>query len=1061
LRGVEGAPSLERVDVVQPASFAVMVSLAAVWRACGVHPDAVVGHSQGEIAAAVVSGALSLVDGARVVALRSQAIGRGLAGRGGMMSVALPAADVAERLSAWEGRASVAAVNGPRSVVVSGDPEALDALTGLWEAEGVRVRRIAVDYASHSAQVEALQDELLSELAPIRPRSSEVPFLSTVTGEWLDTTGMDAGYWYRNLRQTVGFAPAVEKLLGEQHRVFVEVSSHPVLGVGAQDMIDDAGCQGLVTGTLRRDEGGLGRFTASLAEVFVRGTAVEWPVDFAALGARRVDLPTYAFQHEHLWISAAEAARAAAGDPLDEEFWTAVEQGDLASLTNSLHVDEQSLAAVLPGLSTWRKQRREQSTVDGWRYRVTWSPLSGVPQASLAGGSWLLVTAEGIADDDVLAALEAQGAEVTRLVLDETCTDRAVLASRLAGAEAASGIVSVLAAAEQPCQDHPELASGLALTIALVQALGDAGIDAPLWCVTRGAVSTGRSDQVTRPVQAQVMGVGWTAALEHPQRWGGMVDLPETLDERAGARLAAALAGATGEDQLAVRSSGVFARRIVPAPAADRTPDRPWTPRGTTLITGGTGTLGPHIARWLADQGAEHLVLVSRSGMAAPGAAELVAELADKGAEATVAACDITDRAALAALLDGLKADGHTVRTVVHTAAVIELHSLDGTSMEAFAKVVHAKVAGARHLDELLGDELDAFVLFSSVAGMWGSGQHAAYVAGNAYVSALAENRRARGLTATAVNWGIWADDLGLGRVDPEQIRRSGLEFMDARLTLAGMRRAMDDDEGVLAIADVNWDVYHPVFTSARPTTLFDEVPAVRRLLAEAAEASGTPADLGEFAARLRALPAVEQERELLELVRVEAAAVLGYTSAEALADQRAFRDVGFDSLTAVGLRNRLTAVTGLRLPTTMVFDYPTPLALAEFLRAEIAGIEAASAAPAASAALLDEPIAIVGMGCRYPGGVTSSEELWNLVAGGTDAVSVFPADRGWDAEALFDPDPDAGGKTYSVQGGFLRDVADFDAGFFGISPREALAMDPQQRLLLETAWETLERAGI
>ncbi|GAA3031569.1 hypothetical protein GCM10020000_05660 [Streptomyces olivoverticillatus] len=454
-------------------------------------------------------------------------------------------------------------------------------------------------------------------------------------------------------------------------------------------------------------------------------------------------------------------------------------------------------------------------------------------------------------------------------------------------------------------------------------------------------------------------------------------------------------------------------------------------------------------------------MLVSRSGMAAPGTAELVAELADKGAEATVAACDITDRAALAALLDGLKADGHTVRTVVHTAAVIELHSLDGTSMEAFAKVVHAKVAGARHLDELLGDELDAFVLFSSVAGMWGSGQHAAYVAGNAYVSALAENRRARGLTATAVNWGIWADDLGLGRVDPEQIRRSGLEFMDARLTLAGMRRAMDDDESVLAIADVNWNVYHPVFTSARPTTLFDEVPAVRRLLAEAAEASGTPADLGEFAARLRALPAVEQERELLELVRVEAAAVLGYTSAEALADQRAFRDVGFDSLTAVGLRNRLTAVTGLRLPTTMVFDYPTPLALAEFLRAEIAGIEAASAAPAASAALLDEPIAIVGMGCRYPGGVTSSEELWNLVAGGTDAVSVFPADRGWDAEALFDPDPDAGGKTYSVQGGFLRDVADFDAGFFGISPREALAMDPQQRLLLETAWETLERAGI
>ncbi|MEV5137771.1 type I polyketide synthase, partial [Streptomyces syringium] len=1060
LRQAPDAPSLERVDVVQPASFAVMVSLAALWQAHGVRPDAVVGHSQGEIAAAVVSGALSLEDGARVVALRSQAIGRRLAGRGGMMSVALPVAEVEERLGGFAGRVSIAAVNGPRSVVVSGDPEGLDELAARLTDEGVRVRRIAVDYASHSAQVEDLHDELLSELGPIRPRESEVPFLSTVTGAWLDTSGMDAEYWHRNLRNTVEFEAAVRSLLGTNHRVFVEVSSHPVLTVGVQDMLDDATGQGLVTGTLRRDEGGLRRFLTSLAEVFVRGTAVRWPVDLTAVGARRVDLPTYAFQHEHLWIVPSETDRSAATDPADDAFWAAVEQQDVSALTSSLHIDEKSLAAVLPGLSSWRRQRREQSALDAWRYRVAWSPLSGVPQVSLSG-TWLVVGAEGIADDDVVAALSGQGAEVRRLVLDESCIDRAVLAARLRDVADVAGIVSVLAAAEQPCAAYPALASGLALTVALVQALGDAGIEAPLWCVTRGAVSTGRSDLVTNPVQAQVLGVGWTAALEHPQRWGGMIDLPAALDERAGQRLAAALAGATGEDQLAIRASGVFTRRVLPAPAGEPNPDRAWSPRGTTLITGGTGTLGPHIARWLAGQGAERLVLVSRSGMNAPGAAELVAELAELGAEAVVAACDITDRDALAALIAGLKADGHTIRTAIHTAAVIELHSLAETTMEAFAKVVHAKVAGARNLDELLDDaELDAFVLFSSAAGMWGSGQHAAYVAGNAFVSALAENRRARGVTATSLHWGIWADDLGLGRVDPDQIRGSGLEFMDARLALAGMRRALDDDETVLAIAGVAWDTYHPVFTSGRPTTLFDEVPEVRRL-SEAAEQSTRTGGEGEFAARLRALPAVEQERQLLELVRSEAAGVLGYTSSEALSDQRAFRDVGFDSLTAVGLRNRLREITGLRLPTTMVFDYPTPLALVEYLRAEIAGTGIAAAAPAASAALTDEPIAIVGMSCRYPGGVGSAQALWDLVMNGTDAVSGFPADRGWDAEGLYDPDPDSHGKTYSVQGGFLRDVADFDASFFGISPREALAMDPQQRLLLETAWEALEGAGI
>ncbi|WP_344585418.1 acyltransferase domain-containing protein, partial [Streptomyces lunalinharesii] len=229
LRGVVGAPSLERVDVVQPVSFAVMVALAALWRAHGVQPDAVVGHSQGEIAAAVVCGALSLRDGARVVALRSQAIGRALAGRGGMMSVALPVEEVEPRLGEFGGRVSVAAVNGPRSVVVAGEPEALDALHAGLTADDVRARRIAVDYASHSHQVEDLHEELLTVLADLAPQPSTVPFFSTVTGDWLDTTELDAGYWFRNLRGRVRFADAVRTLLAAEHRAFVEVSSHPVL----------------------------------------------------------------------------------------------------------------------------------------------------------------------------------------------------------------------------------------------------------------------------------------------------------------------------------------------------------------------------------------------------------------------------------------------------------------------------------------------------------------------------------------------------------------------------------------------------------------------------------------------------------------------------------------------------------------------------------------------------------------------------------------------------------------------------------------------------------------
>ncbi|WP_410586252.1 type I polyketide synthase [Amycolatopsis sp. lyj-23] len=1038
---------LDRVEVIQPASFAVMVSLAALWQSRGVRPAAVLGHSQGEIAASVVAGALSLADGCRVVALRSQAIARRLAGRGAMMSVPLPAAEVTERIARFGGAVSVAALNGPRSVVVSGTPDAVDELFAELTAGNVRARRIDVDYASHSAQVEELHEELLEALAGLAPRTPEVPFFSTLTGDWLGEQPLDAEYWYRNLRQTVGFEPAVRALLAQGHQAFIEASAHPVLTFGVQETVDDAGERAVVVGTLRRDNDSWTRVLTSFAEAFVRGVPVDLAAEFAG-GTATVDLPTYAFQHEHYWLPLNAGATVAA-DPADQAFWDAVEQADVDALSAGLAVDRDSLAAVLPGLSSWRKQRQDRATVDGWRYRVAWTPLGATPAATLSG-TWLLVTAtaDDRGDEELAAVLTGHGAEVRRLVFDGELPDLPEL----------SGVVSTLATAEEPHDEHPALARGLALSVQLVQALGAAGIDAPLWLLTRGAVATGHADTVTHPLQAQVLGLGWTAAVEHPQRWGGVIDLPAELDRRGGDRLAAVLSGATGEDQLAIRAAGVFGRRVVRAPAGDHAPARTWTPRGTTLITGGTGTLAPHLARWLAGQGAEHIVLTSRTGAAAPKARQLVAEL---GETVEAVACDVTDKAALAALLARLRAEGRTVRNVVHTAAVIELHTLAETDLAAFSRTVHAKVVGARNLDELLDtDELDSFVLYSSTAGLWGTGAHAAYVAGNAYLHALAAHRRARGLRATALSWGIWADDRELGRVDPEQIVRSGLVFMAPELALEGLRRALDDDETALAVADLDWARYYPVYTAVRPTPLFDELPEVRRLTEVAAATAATGAG-GEFAARLRTLPEAERAHLLLELVRTEAAAVLGHASADALPEDRAFRDVGFDSVTAVDLRNRIAAGTGLTLPATMVFDHPSPRQLAAFLAATITGSDTVEQAPAVAGVDTGEPVAIIGMACRYPGGADTPERLWDLVVGGVDAISGFPADRNWPTDAIYDPDPDAGGKTYSVRGGFLHEAAEFDPGFFGISPREALSMDPQQRLLLETAWEAFERAGI
>ncbi|MGW1995070.1 acyltransferase domain-containing protein [Embleya sp. NPDC001921] len=301
LTGVEGAPSLDRVDVVQPVLWAVLVSLAEVWRAFGVVPDAVVGHSQGEIAAAVVAGGLSLEDGARVVALRSRAI-VALSGRGGMASVALAESDVRVRIGAWEGRISVAAVNGPGQVVVSGEPDALAELVEAVTAEGGRARVIPVDYASHSAQVEEIRARIVEDLASIAPVSGSVPLWSTVTGDWLDTTGMDGAYWATNLRETVRFEEATRGLAASGHGVFVEVSPHPVLTAAIEATLEDAGRESpVVVGTLRRDQGGAQRLYTSLAELWVRGVSVDWGTAFAEHQPSRVDLPTYAFQRKRYW----------------------------------------------------------------------------------------------------------------------------------------------------------------------------------------------------------------------------------------------------------------------------------------------------------------------------------------------------------------------------------------------------------------------------------------------------------------------------------------------------------------------------------------------------------------------------------------------------------------------------------------------------------------------------------------------------------------------------------------------------------------------------------------
>ncbi|MEV5597084.1 acyltransferase domain-containing protein [Streptomyces sp. NPDC052496] len=311
LSAPEAAPGRARDDVVQPVLFAVMVALAELWRSYGVRPAAVVGHSQGEVAAAYIAGALSLDDAARIVALRSSMVASLAGDSGGMASLALPAGEVETllRVRGVDGRLAVAALNGPRSTVVTGAGEALDELVAHCAAGGVRARRIPVAYASHSPGVEPLRDRLVHALDGITPRRAGIAFYSTVTGGLLDTLELDAGYWYRNLREPVRFDPAVRALAAAGHGTFVESSPHPVLTLAMRETLDDLGTDAVVTGSLRRDEGGWRRFLTSVATVHVNGTDVAWPASAADVPrALRGVLPTYPFQRQSYWLEPAATA---------------------------------------------------------------------------------------------------------------------------------------------------------------------------------------------------------------------------------------------------------------------------------------------------------------------------------------------------------------------------------------------------------------------------------------------------------------------------------------------------------------------------------------------------------------------------------------------------------------------------------------------------------------------------------------------------------------------------------------------------------------------------------
>lgn len=1448
VRNGAGAPDLDRVDVVQPVLFAVMVSLAAEWRAQGIDPDAVLGHSQGEIAAAYVAGALSLRDAAQVVTLRSKAL-TAIAGTGGMVSIAQPVERVLTLIEPWAGSISVAAHNGPSSTVVTGDAAACDELVAACERQEVQVKRIPVDYASHSAQVDQLRETLSESLSGLQPRTSDISFISAVTGAEMDTASLDGDYWFTNLRQPVLFQQAVRWAYENGFDTFIESSPHPVLTIGIQESLEDHDDNYAVVGTLRRGEGGMRAVLLSAAEAHVNGKSPSWARIFQDTGARQIDLPTYPFEHKRYWmdpgpgtvnasglgITAAEhpllgavVARAdseeiiltgrlsltshpwladhrvygtvlvpgaalvemalhageCAGSPRVDELillaplfvgenrgvavqvvvgewtesgeravqiysriddgvdrrWTRHAEGllgpdsapigqadieewppagaepiDVSDLYQTLAARGYEYGPTFRGLrSAWRhngdvfveamlpEQMRQKA--DASRFGLHPVLLDSVLHGAAFGG---IVAASAVArlpfewqgisldvagaaqvrarivfdEDDLISItiMDKQGGPIGRI---DSLAVQSVSPSQLRVSTAADDEVYALdwVALATPKRSADDITKDNVTVLHCLATVSDAlGLpdgtrqtlthalhrvknwlsnenrsdDARLVALTCGAIAIDSSEDVADLGQAAIWGLLRTAQAENPGQIS-LVDLDDwshadvavdealrrdesqlalregvcfaprlarPADERVGsAQLVEASATwrlstlgngtldsrnvylrpwpesdralESGEVRIGLRCTGVNFRDVLtalgvyPDPDADvggegagvvlevaddvvrfapgdrvmgmfygagsvvvadhrmvapipsgwsyaqaaavpavfltayygladlaqasagervlvhaatggvgmaavqlarrwglevfataspakwktlrsmgfdddhiansRTvefeqkfaevtggagfdivlnsltgefidaglrllprggrflemgkadirapgeiaarhpgvqyrafdvfeagadhaqeifrelvelfdsgelhplPVRSWDIRhaldayrflsrarhtgklvlsvptpmdseGTVLITGGTGVLGALLAKHLVIRhGVRHLLLISRRGLAADGAAAIESELTELGASVRIAACDAADRDALQALLAEIPAE-HALTAVIHAAGVLDDAVFSAQTTRHLEAVLRPKIDAAWNLHELTADaDLSAFILFSSVASLFGSLGQANYAAANAFLDGLAQHRRHRGLPGVSLAWGWWAQASGMtGHLyerDRARLSRMGFIPMTSEDGLALFDASLWQARSFAMPAQISR-------TAIRSDPAGTGVPSMFRGLIRAARRTAAAVEPAfNLRQRFASMTTSEQERELLDIVRSHAAAVLGYNSADAIGADQDFKDLGFDSLGAVEFRNRLRSVTGLKLATTAVLDHPTPKALVRYL---------------------------------------------------------------------------------------------------------------------------------
>ncbi|BBX46964.1 type I polyketide synthase [Mycobacterium cookii] len=1072
--GPDNQDTLRQTSYAQPALFAVEMGLARLWQSWGFEPDVVLGHSVGQYSAACVAGVFSLEDGALLMAERGRLFGSLPAG--GRMVAIFAAAERVESLTDEFPSLSVAAYNGANTVL-SGPSQDLEQAVARLEADGVRCDWLDTSHAFHSALLDPILDEFESYANRFEFGPPQRTLVCNRTGAALGRNAkLDGAYWRRHARQPVEFAKSVRTLADLHCTMLLEIGPQPVLTAAALRAWPDPATAPRAIPSLRKNTADLRQITEALANAYIVGHVP----DFGALQqapARKLDLPTYPFQHRQYWFREQRVKHVQAPDEthaMRTDTVRLLEDGridELAALLDGASANEQALDLLKQLAAQHNQQRNAQSITDS-RYEIRWEKSAATPaKAPAAQGdepAWLLISDDAEAVQPLVDALTARGQRHRILRLPASDADEQRLEAELR--ESASDDLRILNLAALDSGAAPSTESlermqfhVLSGTRRLFRAAAAAELRAPIWLITHGAQRVTGADSVS-PVQSCLWGFGRAASLEHPRLWGGLADLSGGgIDEWS--RLIDQLVSAPrGEDQIALRDQAVYVARLT-----RRTGQPIATPLqlrydATYLVTGGLGAVGMEIAGYLATHGARHLVLTSRRAPSEAAQQRIDALQEQSGCAVRVVTADVASPRDVARLLATVQAELPPLAGIVHAAGEIGTTPLQDLDDAEIDRVFSGKVWGAWRLSEATADlPLDFFLSTSSIASVWGSFGQTAYGAANAFLDGLAWRQREHGVPGISVNFGPWA---AAGMADEDaraHLDKRGVRTLSPADALAGMAELMQASSGRGAtngiVAKIDWPSFLPLYQLTGKRSFLEQL---QREVPQSASAP-TSAGATRLVERLTNAPVQQRKKLVVDYLRDVVAEVTRIDAAE-IRDEAGFFAVGMDSLMAVELRTRVERAVGKELPATLAMDYPRLVDVADYLLDDVLSISApaAATAPAQPNPVMttrsDEPIAIVALACRFPG-APDPEAYWDLLAGGVDAIREIPDDR-FDVDEYYDPDPEAPGKIYTRYGGYLDSIDGFDPEFFGISPREAVWMDPQQRLMLEIAWEGLERAG-